>query len=214
MHPILPNPAKLSVAAACLSLVIVLGGCGAGDEDAGKTADAAGAAPAAEHNPAAALLPDGNGGDDSCEDGGALSTTLYGALAGDVEWYLDQLQCQGMPRPDGAGARLRFSGKVGSDDQVLAFIIAIPDLVAGVDAAELPSNVTVIDQSNSQFFSTPDMDSCWTDVEAQWLMEGSDSRYRIDGVLYCIGPLAEVNGDRSVSIPELSFSGQVDWGTQ
>ena len=209
MHCVLPRSARSVIPALSLSLLLTLGACGGDDKSAPA---GAGEAAAASDNPGAALLPDSQPMDESCEDGGALSTTLYGALSGEVEWYLDQLQCQGMPRPDGAGARLRFSGEVGDSGQVLAFIIAIPDLEEGVDAAELASNVTIIDQSNAQFFSTPDMDSCWTDVEAQWPMDDRDSRYRIDGVLYCIGPLAEVNGDRSVSIPELRFSGQVDWG--
>lgn len=184
--------------------------CGSGEDSADDPSDET----ALADNPAASFLPDSESGEDRCEDGGALATTLYGALTGDIEWYLDEMQCQGMPRPDGAGARLRFSGKAGDDGRAIAIIIAIPDLQRGTDAAELASNVTLIDQSRSLFFSTPDLDSCWTDVEAQWPMEGSEARYRIDGVLYCIGPLAEINGDRSVSIPELSFSGQLDWGTK
>jgi len=35
--------------------------------------------------------------------------------------------------------------------------------------------------------------------------------YSIDGRLYCIAPLAEVNGESSLSISELSFSGLLDW---
>jgi hypothetical protein len=214
LHCTRRNSAKSANSAIGVLLAIFIGGCGPGDETSDKSANATAPGEAMPNNPAAALMPASEAGDDACEDGGALSTRLYGALTGDIEWYLDEMQCQGMPRPDGAGARLRFSGQAGAEGPYLAFIIAIPSLQKGVDAVELPSNVTVIDQSSSHFFSTPDLDSCWTDIEAQRPIEDSDERYRIDGILYCIGPLAEVNGERSVSISELSFSGQLDWGKQ
>ena len=149
--------------------------------------------------------------DSDCGDGGSLSATLYGALTGIVEWRAADMQCDGMPRPDGAGARLRFAGTVGEEAVPIAFIIALPGLERGAEATELASNVTVIEEGRSRFFSTPDLGSCWTDIEAQSALDDSDVRFVIDGVLYCISPLPEVNGEASLSIPELHFSGQLDW---
>jgi hypothetical protein len=191
-------------------LISVLSGCQKSEEPAPESAE--GTLPTA--NSAASFLPDGADSASGCDNGGALYTELYGALAGQIEWYLDEMQCEGMPRPNGNGARLRFSGKAGINSTPIAFIIGIPDLKRGSDAAELPSNVTVIEESTSRFFSTPNLDSCWTDVEVQWPVEDSDTLFRIDGVLYCISPLPEVNGDASVSIPELRFSGLLDWGAK
>ena len=191
-------------------LIWVLSGCQKSEEPAPESAE--GTLPT--ENSAASFLPDGADSASGCDNGGALYTELYGALAGQIEWYLDEMQCEGMPRPNGSGARLRFSGKAGINSTPIAFIIGIPDLERGSDAAELPSNVTVIEESTSRFFSTPDLDSCWTDVEVQWPVEDSDSLFRIDGILYCISPLPEVNGDASVSIPELRFSGLLDWGAK
>ncbi len=143
-----------------------------------------------------------------------MSTALYGALAGVVQWQAGDMQCDGMPRPNGAGARLRFAGTVGDEAISIAFIIALPDLEQGAEATELASNVTVIEEGRSRFFSTPDLESCWTDIEVQSALDDSGVRFVIDGVLYCISPLPEVNGEASLSIPELRFSGQVDWSAK
>jgi hypothetical protein len=38
--------------------------------------------------------------------------------------------------------------------------------------------------------------------------------YSIAGTLYCIAPLAEVNGDASVTVHELHFGGLLDWSAK
>ena len=205
-----PIPANWALIASALLAGLLLSGCEP------EVIEAVADPEIAPAYPAASLLPAGEADAATCVDGGALRTTLFGALSGEIEWTLDQLSCQGMPRPDAAGARLRFSGTVGEDQRGLAFIIAIPNLEEGSNGIELPSNVTVIEESSSRFFSSPDMETCWTDVEDQWLLdeESDDERYRIEGVLYCIAPLGEINGIGSVSIPELQFSGLLDWNAK
>jgi len=186
--------------AALLMLTIALGGCDV-------TVD-----PGIESgSPAVSLLPDKKLSNSACGEGSALKTTLYGALAGDVEWLAADMQCEGMPRPDGAGARLRFAGLVGKEAMPIAFIIALPDLERGIGGSEFASNVTVIEEANSRFFSTGDLESCWTDIESNSALDDGGERFAIGGVLYCISPLPEVNGDASVSIPEMRFSGLLDW---
>ena len=121
------------------------------------------------------------------------------------------MSCQGMSRPEGAGARLRFAGKAGEQALPIAFIIAIPELQRGSAAMELPSVVTIIEEGKGRFFSTPDLDSCWTDIDSQTVIDEATGRFSVDGQLYCISPIPEVNGSASVSIQELSFSGLLDW---
>jgi len=186
---------------------LALGGCGSTEDSTVDSGDSA-------ENSAASLLPDSSIDGSGCDEGGELYANLYGTLTGEIEWYLDEMQCQGMPRPNGAGARLRFSGTVGADALPITFIIGIPELRRETSGAELPSNVTVIEERNSRFFSTADLDTCWTDVEAQWAIDDSPDRYRIDGILYCISPLPEVNGEGSITMPELRFSGQLDWSAK
>ena len=146
-----------------------------------------------------------------CGEQGYLRTTLYGALSGTLDWSAGDLDCEGMPRPGHAGARLRFAGA--AEGQSLAIILALPGLEQGVTARELGSNVTVIEEGSGRFFSTSGLGSCWTDIVEQRQTDDDSDAYFIAGTLYCIAPLAEVNGDASITVRELHFGGMLDWST-
>ena len=115
-----------------------------------------------ESAPAPTLLPAPPKADRSCVDDGFLSTTLYGAVATEIDWRGRDFDCEGMPRPDGAGVRLRFAGALGDGTQTLAFIVALPDFERSESAREIASNVTLIAEGNGRFFSTPGLASCWS----------------------------------------------------
>lgn len=142
-----------------------------------------------------------------CGERGYLRTNFYGELSGPVDWTAGDLECEGMPRPESAGARLRFAGEAG--ELSLAIIVAMPGFERGSEARELGSNVTVIEEGGGRFFSTTGIDSCWTDVLEQQQVD--EDVFFVAGRLYCIAPLAEVNGDSSVTLRELEFGGYVDW---
>ena len=114
-----------------------------------------------------------------------------------------------MPRPDGAGVRLRFSGTVA--EERLSILIAIPDLERGVTGDEFSSNVTVTVEGSGRFFSTADLAVCWTDVAAQTAAPDNGNHDTIAGELVCVAPLGELNGNASVSIDSLKFSGIATW---
>jgi hypothetical protein len=80
---------------------------------------------------------------------------------------------------------------------------------------ELPATVTLIEEDAGRFFSTREAGVCWTDVEYQTPIAdddaGNGNQYAIGGILYCIAPLAELNGSGSVTIGDMTFSGRVDW---
>lgn len=146
-----------------------------------------------------------------CGNDGELRADLYGAISARLDWNENDLECTGMPRPEGRGARLRFAGGEDGEGRRLAIIIALPDLARGTQGNEFGSNVTVIQEGIGRFFSTPDIDNCLTDITSLLALDDSGDRFSIAGVLYCISPLPEINGDSSVSIPELHFSGLIDW---
>ena len=146
---------------------------------------------------------------DGCGERGYLKADFYGELRGRVDWDAADLDCEGMPRPEGQGARLRFAGQSGATP--VAIIIAVPGLERGATARELGSNVTVIEEGSGRFFSTAGLGSCWTDIVLQDETGGANTGF-IAGTLYCIAPLAEVNGDSSVTLREFEFGGYVDWG--
>ena len=147
-----------------------------------------------------------------CGERAYLRTEFFGEFSGPIDWTAGELDCEGMPRPNGQGARLRFAGQSG--DMPIAIIIAIPGLERGATARELGSNVTVIEEGSGRFFSTAGLDNCWTDILEQAATDAGASAFFIAGTLYCIAPLAEVNGSSSVTLRELQFGGYVDWGAR
>ena len=129
-----------------------------------------------------------------------------------VNWDKNDLECAGMPRPGGRGARLRFAAKPADGNLQLAIIIAIPDLERDAPLGEFSVKVTLIEEGNGRFFSTLDLNNCLTDITSMTGLDDSGDRYSISGELFCVLPLPEINGDSSVSIPKMLFSGLLDWG--
>lgn len=148
-----------------------------------------------------------------CGASGFLTARLYGEIATNLDWSSVNLECKGMPRPAGAGARLRFAGTDHDGERQLAFIVAIPDLDRDSAGQELASTVTLIEEGSGRFFSTAIASNCVTEVSAMTALDDSGDRFVVSGALYCVSPLAEVNGASSVSIPELRFSGLIDWSS-
>ena len=149
----------------------------------------------------------------SCGDSGYLRGRLYGAIPVSLDWGETDIDCEGMPRPNGEGARLRFAGVATGDGRHLAIIIAIPDLGRDTLGREFASNVTIIEEGGGRFFSTSDLGNCLADITILDKLDVDADRYSIGGKLYCVSPLAEINGDSSVLIPELAFLGLVDWNS-
>jgi len=145
----------------------------------------------------------------TCGDNGTVRSSLYGSIETEIVWSADDMVCDSMQRPNGKGVRLRFVGDVSGER--LAIIIALPDLNPGDMAVEIPSNVTASVEGSGRFFSTPNLDSCWTEVFSQTKLPNGDGLYAIEGTLFCVAPLGEVNGDAAVSIPEFSFSSILNW---
>ena len=158
----------------------------------------------------ATALPAAPPGNNDCGESGFLQTELFGALVGRIDWSADVLICEGMPRPDGDGARLRFAGTVG-DEYELAFIIALPGLRPGKIGKELDSKVTVIEEGAGRFFSNANQETCWTDIVELEALTGSRSQFAVRGSLYCVAPLVEVRGDSDITLGDFTFRGLLDW---
>lgn len=159
----------------------------------------------------------------SCVAGGRLAVDTYGAVEAHIDWSADDMTCEGMPRPADEGARLRFAGQIGGGNdegdgerRYLAFIFSIATLTPGQGGEELPTRVTIIEEDEGRFFSTQEADVCWSDVKYHAPPQQADAtpmteQSRIDGLLYCVAPIAELNGTASITLSDLAFSGQLRW---
>lgn len=145
----------------------------------------------------------------NCGDNGQLTTELYGSIARQIRWSAEELGCESMLRPNGKGVRLRFTGPVA--DSQIAIILALPELKPASTGSETPTVVTLTVEGSGRFFSTPTLESCWSDITTQDAIADSDNRYDVSGTLYCVVPLGEINGDAAISIPKLEFRGIIDW---
>ena len=148
----------------------------------------------------------------SClEDGSAyLSGRLYGAIDAPLDWDGPALACEGMPRPEGAGARLRFARRIAPTDADLVIIVGIDGLDPDETVTGRAATVTVIDEHSSRFYSNSG-EQCWADVTRQEPAPGPDDTRAVTGRVYCTAALPAVNGRGSISLDELEFRGRIDW---
>ena len=147
----------------------------------------------------------------TCGDKGVVQAIFTGAIVATLDWPDELLSCDSMPRPDAEGVRLRFSGAVG--EERLAIIIALPALDAGETGQEFDSNVTISVEGTGRFFSTPGLDTCWSDIAVNNPLEEGSDTYNVIGALTCVAPLGELNGDGFVDVQLLRFSGIANWST-
>ncbi|MDH3820412.1 MAG: hypothetical protein OEU59_04765 [Gammaproteobacteria bacterium] len=148
----------------------------------------------------------------TCGGLGVLQGTLSGAINARLDWPDDALRCESMPRPDAEGVRLRLSGDVAGER--VAIIIAMPGLEPGATRTELSSNVTITVEGSGRFFSTPNLETCWTDVVKNEPLQDMPDMYVVMGDLYCVGPLGEINGDAFVDVRMLRFSSVANWSVK
>ena len=190
------HPSPIKIAARCRAamralLCLGLGAC----------------SPAADA-PSELAAPDPSG----CAADGTFRARLYGEIAADLTWRGPEYECRGMPRPEGRGARLYFAGHEDAGDQRLAFILALPAFDRDAAGRELDSTLTVIEEGSGRFFSNATPSGCVTNLSAIDTATEREQALTVHGSVFCVSPLAEVNGESSVSIAELRFSGMLDWG--
>lgn len=145
----------------------------------------------------------------TCGSSGRLTGSLSGAINTKLDWSDADLRCESMPRPDSQGVRLRFSGEISGER--LAIIVALPTLKAGATGEAFDSNVTITVEDSGRFFSTPNVDTCWTDVETNELLADQSVIFNVVGSMSCVAPLGEINGAAFVDLRDLRFSGVAAW---
>ncbi len=142
---------------------------------------------------------------------GFLRVRFFGALNLTADWSGAELLCDGMRRPDGAGVRLFFA-KVQPGGNRLSVLIGIDGPSETSTGTERAANVTVIDESQSRFFSTGGPGRCWATINSATALprtHGRPAGQRIAGLVYCVGALPAVGDRSSLTLSELHFAGRV-----
>jgi uncharacterized membrane protein (UPF0127 family) len=141
---------------------------------------------------------------------GFLTMRLRGSIEADVRWREPELDCTGMPRPDGKGFRVRFAGALPGGG--LSVVFAAPALPPGSSGRGVPVNVTLIDDAGKTIYGTQGDDHCTFDEVAQDRLEDAElpaPAYRVKASGFCISPARALDGDGSVMLTRFDFAGLV-----
>lgn len=141
---------------------------------------------------------------------GFLSMRLRGSIETEIEWREPELACTGMPRPEGRGLRLRFSGPLPGAGQ-LAIVFSAPGLGVGVSAHGMPVNITLLDEAGKRIYGTQGDSRCQFDeIEQLALSDSSSPRsYRVSAKGFCTVPARALDGDGAVLLTRFDFTGFV-----
>jgi uncharacterized membrane protein (UPF0127 family) len=145
---------------------------------------------------------------------GFLAMRLRGSIEEEVSWKEPALDCTGMPRPDGRGLRLRFSGRRANGGE-LAVVFAAPELGMGASGRGVPVNVTVLDGAGARIYGTQGDSRCQFDeVDQRKIADAAwpERSYRVTASGFCVAPARAVDGDGSVLLTRFDFAGLVTFG--
>lgn len=170
------------------------------------------AACAAEKEPAGGAPPTTDSG---CIAGGGgyLNAQLRGAVVADLDWANADMQCDGGPRPDGAGLRVTLAGPLADDAdgpaRRLRFIFGIdPEDSAAGAALALPTNLTVIIEGEAEIYATRGDGRCAVETFERAPLAGSGGQLlRVHARGYCVSPAASVAGEANLLVPTFEFTG-------
>ena len=96
-------------------------------------------------------------------------------------------------------------------DRVFSVLLHDMD-VKGTFVHEYQHQYTIIEEGTGRFFSTQDKQNCWSDIQRhEQVSDMDDLNYRVSGIVYCLAPLAELNGAASVTFAEMKFTGRLRW---
>jgi hypothetical protein len=154
------------------------------------------------------------------DGGGLLTAQLRGAMNQDIAWSNADMQCEGGPRPDGAGLRLTFAGAMAAAEPAAAahrlrfiFGIDLHDAAAGA-ARALPTNITVILEGEQQLFATRGDARCAVETLERTAIAGDAPHERVHARGYCTSPATDLAGSASLLVPTFEFTGVVAAGAQ
>lgn len=142
-----------------------------------------------------------------------LRARVRGALDLDVNWKDAQVECTGGARPDGRGLRVVLAGPLQSDGRRLRFVFGLANALPGVDAKQVPANLTVIFEGERRVFATQGDDKCTVDELRQQRTGALGTKltsWRVEARGFCFEPAATLTGDARLLVTSFDFAGRID----
>lgn len=147
---------------------------------------------------------------------GYLTMRLRGSIEAEVTWREPEILCTGMPRPDGRGLRLSFSGSL-PGNRPLVIVFAAPELGMGVSSRGVPVNVTLIDESGERIYGTQGETRCTFDSVEQLPLSSArvpPHTYQVSARGFCTAPARALDGHGAVLLTRFDFAGLVSFPPQ
>jgi hypothetical protein len=142
----------------------------------------------------------------------SLRARLRGAIDADVDWHGNALECEGMPRPDRAGVRAHFRGRL-PDGRMLALLFAATTVAPGETRQDAPVNLTLLVEDTGEIYGTLGGDRCRLDRVVQRELPSpipGARRFRVEGHGFCHAPARALHGTAVVLVNRFDFVGRVD----
>ena len=142
---------------------------------------------------------------------GYLRLSLRGAIDQDLNWRGADLQCEGGARPAGNGVRVSFAGPADSKGLKLRIVFGIAAHPGASASAQLPTNVTVKAEGQSQLYATQGDGKCRVDSLVQQPLLTRTYAYRIAARGHCVDPATTLDGSGRLYINRFDFAGLADF---
>ncbi|HVS77052.1 MAG TPA: hypothetical protein VHE11_08965 [Steroidobacteraceae bacterium] len=163
-----------------------------------------------------------------------LRARIRGTVRLDVDLHGAGLTCEGGPRVSGGGIRMGFEGRVRPGGRRLRMVFGIAGAREGRPGRELPTNLTVIFEGESLFFSTQGQDNCTVDrltqepigagraptpAQGAARKAGAASAtpkirsYVVTAHGFCVAPANDIGGHRRILVSTFDFAGRADFNT-
>lgn len=145
---------------------------------------------------------------------GFLRARLSGAIAAELNWKNEGLECVGAIRPTDGGIRMRFTQSGAEGEGRIVLVFGIAQLAEGAAARNVPVNLTLMREGKGEFYSTQGDDKCMLDEVKQTPLVGipfKERSYRVVARGYCTEPARAVRGQGVVLLSRFDFAGRVDF---
>jgi hypothetical protein len=195
-----------------MAALVCVAACEGDDGDDAGTGGTAGTADTADT--ADTAEPTGGPATGGClSDGtGRLHLELSGAVTRTIDWSDAELECGSIPSIDGMGFSTSFANPGLPEPERITVLLVLEGVLPGETGSYTAEGVTInVAPGTNQvpYFTYPD-ETCTADIDDnRLLLEGGNGHgiYAVSGSIACPLPLRNFEGDASVTLVALEFTG-------
>lgn len=142
---------------------------------------------------------------------GELKARLRGALDARLAWQDGVMECVGGARPDRSGIRVSIAGPLDATGHRLRFVFGVKSAPGTAQSANVPTNLTIIQEGAQRLFTTLGDDKCQSERLTQRLEDPAHPHvYVVEAHGYCIGPAATLDHGAQLWLDSFDLRARID----